>query len=436
MTSSPEFIIYQQAIFALGATFSPLNIYYKMAELAHVIETCRLDHLVIDEEFTDRVPPESLLRSVIIAGQEENAPPVTHPVAMPDDTIAMLLNTSATTGKSKGVMLTLANIAANYDRTPAWLGLEPGAITLCALPLYNTFGLNQGINATLVTGGTLVILPRFEAVQAMALIEAHRCTFFPAVPAMLQKIIDHPAALDHDLNSITRIMTGGAPVPAALLERIQRVFGPQVRVLTGYGLTEATALVTLEEIELRADGRLARPKSIGKVLDGMSLRIVTESGQDAAAGEVGEIWLSGPNIMAGYYGKPEETASIMDGAWLKTGDLGVLDENGFGFIVDRKKDLIIRGGQNIYPAEIEEVLYHIPGVSEAAVIGVPHVQLGEAVLAFVSPAPGAVLDADAILAQCKTEMAYFKVPGEIRILADLPKGPTGKILKRALKEMI
>lgn len=433
MASSPDFVVYQQAIFALGATFSPLNIFYTSGELAHVVETCRLDRLIIDAGFRDRIPRDTSPEAVIIAGELPSAPPISAPVDLSPTTTGMLLNTSATTGKSKGVMLTLANIAANYDRTPGWLGLEAGAVTLCALPLYNTFGLNQGINATMVTGGTLVILPRFDAERCIALIGKHRCTFFPAVPTMLQKIIDHPAVRDHDLSSVTRIMTGGAPVPATLLERIHAVFGPQVKVLTGYGLTEATALVTLEAIELEADGKLARPKSIGKVLDGMAMRIVTDDGRAAATGEVGEIWLSGPNIMAGYYGNPAETDAAIEGGWLRTGDLGKRDADGYGYIVDRKKELIIRGGQNIYPAEIEEVLYHAPGVSEAAVIGAPDESLGEVVLAYVAPVPGAKLDPDELIAKCRAELAYFKVPVEIRILHELPKGPTGKILKRALK---
>jgi long-chain acyl-CoA synthetase len=434
MASSPGFIVYQQAIFALGATFSPLNIFYKMSELTHVIGSCRLDYLVISDALRDQVPVATSLKAVIVAGDEPPSPPLRQLADMPPDAIGMLLNTSATTGKSKAVMLTLANIAANYDRTPGWLGLATGAVTLCALPLYNTFGLNQGINATMVTGGTLVIMPRFDAAQSAALIEQHGCTFFPAVPTMLQKIIDHPQIGDYDLRSVSRIMTGGAPVPAVLLERIGRVFGDQVKVLTGYGLTEATALVTLEEIERGADGKLKRPKSIGKILGGMHLRIVAEDGADAAPRDVGEIWLSGPNIMAGYFENPQDTAAIIAGGWLKTGDLGMIDEEGFAYIVDRKKDLIIRGGQNVYPAEIEDVIYQMPGVSEVAVVAAPHQELGEIPVAYVAAAPGYILDPVTIIDRCRAELAYFKVPSEVAILPELPKGPTGKILKRELRQ--
>jgi long-chain acyl-CoA synthetase len=203
--------------------------------------------------------------------------------------------------------------------------------------------------------------------------------------------------------------------------------------MSGYGLTEGTAIVTLEHIELDADGRVARPKSIGKVLPGMEMRMVTEDGRIAARGEVGEICVRGPNVMLGYYKQPEETALAIRDGWLHTGDLGIVDDAGHAYIVDRKKDLIIRGGQNIYPADVEEVIYAHPGVREVAVVGIPDDVLGEVPVAYVAMAPGQTVSAEDLVARCRDELAYYKVPAQIHFMDELPKGPTGKILRRGLR---
>ncbi len=452
MHSRPEFIFFQQAIFALGAVVSPLNIFYRKNELVHAIQSCDLQYLVMGEEFLDRLPEpdapgtETLRRAFVLgtadhadarifaaADLETTGTPIDAPVQIPASSVGMMLNTSATTGKAKGVMLTLANIGFNYDSTPEWLGLNEKTVTLCALPLYNTFGLNQCINALMVTGGSMVLMQRFDPEQSIKLIEKYGCTFFPGVPTMLQKLFDHPEARRHDLSSISRIMTGAAPVPAALLERIYAFMGRDTVVMTGYGLTEGTAIATLEHIELDDEGRVKRPKSIGRILPGIELKMIKEDGEEAAPGEVGEICMRGANVMLGYYKMPDDTAIALAGGWLHTGDLGMFDADGHGYIVDRKKDVIIRGGQNIYPADIEEVLYQVPGVSEVAVIGAPDDALGEVPVAYVAVRPGADVSADALIARCKEELAYFKVPAAIHFLTELPKGPTGKILRRGLR---
>jgi long-chain acyl-CoA synthetase len=345
----------------------------------------------------------------------------------------LMLNTSATTGKAKGVMRSIDNIRANYDRTPEWLGIDGDSVILSVLPLYNTIGLNQCINALMVTGATMVLMQRFDPAKCLATIQDYRCTFFPAVPTMLQRMFDHPEAGHFDLSSIRRIMTGAAPVPAALLERIYAAMGGDTEVMTGYGLTEATAIVALQHIQLDAEGKVIRPKSIGRALPGIEMRILEPNGGDAAAGEVGEICVRGANVMQGYYKMPKETElAIVDG-WLHTGDLGLRDAEGYAYIVDRKKDVIIRGGQNIYPADIEEVIYHLPGVIEVAVIGAQDERFGEVPVAFVAMRNGQKLSSDSIIAKCKEELAYYKVPASVHFLPELPKGPTGKILRRELR---
>lgn len=444
LPSCPDFIVIQQALFMLGAIVTPINVQYRPGELAHAVDCCDLGWIVTTAALGETLgsAPPSRLIAIDCAGDTPTlfSLPAAVARAMPcaamaevdAGDLAMLLLTSATTGKAKGVMLSAGNLAANYDRTPGWLGLDQASVILCALPLYNTFGLNQCINAMLVTGCTLVLHARFDAERCIAAIGTHRCTFLPAVPTMLQKIIDHPAASREALHHLRRVMTGGAPVPPTMLRRLLAL-APDVEVLTGYGLTEGTALVTLTTVRLGADGMIERDRSIGRVLDGMTLAILDEAGAPLPAGTSGEIVVSGPNVMRGYYRSPEDSAAALDGPWLRTGDIGYLDADGHAYIVDRKKDVIIRGGQNIYPADIEEVLYEVPGVCEAAVVARPDELLGEVPIAFVALRAGAEASEEAMIAHCRARLAGYKCPVTIAILGELPKGPTGKILRRALR---
>jgi long-chain acyl-CoA synthetase len=430
MPTCPEFIVVQQALFALGAVVSPLNSQYRPGEVDYALTSCDLEYLILPREFADRVPAG--FTGAIFREAADPAVSAEFSLAevAPTD-IVMLLHTSATTGKSKGVMLTAANLAANYDRSPGWLGLSGADTILCALPLYNTFGLNQCINAMVLTGLTLVLQTRFDAAACIAAIASHRCTYLPAVPTMLQKIIDHPELKPGGLSSLRRIMTGGAPVPAALLARVLDAASADTKVLTGYGLTEASALVTLANVELGPDGEVLHGRTIGRVLEGIELAVHGDNGARLASGEVGEFVIRGPNVMAGYYKADEANAAVFDRGWLRTGDLGYVDEQGFAFIVDRKKDVIIRGGQNIYPADIEDVLYRQSGVAEVAVVGMPDAMLGEVPVAFVA---GQGLSVESLIAGCQAELARYKVPAAIHLLLELPKGPTGKILRRALRD--
>ena len=451
LSSQPEFVIVQQALFLLGATVSPINIYYRPAEVAHAVRTCELQFMVLAGDLREhlavrlRDETPSLVDVIVVDNPEDlpgfrslalacrSTPPWTTPAPVAEHDIAMLLNTSATTGKSKGVMLTASNLAANYDRTPGWLGLTPDDVILCALPLYNTFGLNQCINAMTSIGTTLVLLPRFDAEKCIAAIERHKCTFLPAVPTMLQKILDQLGPRTSALASLRLIMTGGAPVPAPLLARLKSALAAPARVLTGYGLTEGTALVTLTDVELGPDGAILRGRTIGRVLDGMTLGVVNDEGGSLGPDQIGEFVIRGPNLMAGYYRAPEDTAAALVGGTLHTGDVGYIDEAGFAYIVDRKKDIIIRGGQNIYPADIEEVLYGVDGVAEVAVVGEEDPVLGEVPVAYVALSSGYAVTAEQLLGRCREELARYKQPVALHFLAELPKGPTGKILRRGLR---
>jgi long-chain acyl-CoA synthetase len=452
--SEPEFIVVQQALLMLGATVSPLNIFYRPGELVHAIASCALEAVVLHADLRDRLPAaaraeaDSLRLAILCCDADDHdgfvslnqarqtATPFAEPAAVASSDIVFLLNTSATTGKSKGVMLTAGNLAANYDATPDWLGLTGDDVILCALPLYNTFGLNQCINAMLVTGATLVLLPRFEAESCVQAIRCHGCTFMPAVPTMLQKLIDLPGLLPGALHTLRLIMTGGAPVPAAMLQRMLAATSREAVILTGYGLTEGAALVTLRQVTCTAGGDIACGKSIGRVLDGMELAVMDDNGVLMPRGVPGEFVVRGPNVMAGYYNAPADTAQALRDGWLHTGDIGLIDADGHAFIVDRKKDVIIRGGQNIYPADIEEVIYGVDGVAEVAVIAQEDDILGEVPVAFVATRPDCTVTASDILDHCAVYLARYKHPRAVHFLEELPKGPTGKILRRGLRDRL
>jgi long-chain acyl-CoA synthetase len=453
LSTRPDFITIEHAIYVLGATLVPLNTLYNGSEVIQAMQTCEVDCLLIDADFAARLPADFAaqcpsLKNVHVfgmqgfdalpgtcdaAGLSGNAADAPTLVELNRDDVPMMLYTSATTGKAKGVMITANNLESNYDATPGVLQLSTDEVILCALPFYNTFGLNQCINALITLGATMVLLPRFNAEACLLAIQKYRCTFLPAVPTMLQKMLYHPDAGKYDLSSLKRFCVGAAPVPAPLLTRLRERVGQDALVLNGYGLTEATAMVAIHEVVMDADGQLLRGKSIGRPIAGVEMAIMNSEGQALPPGAVGEICIKGPNVMKGYYKLPDATAEAIVAGWLYTGDIGSRDEDGYYTIVDRKKDVIIRGGQNIYPADIEEVLYHHPAVAEAAVIAQMDEVLGEVPKAFVSLKPGALVSPDELIDHCKIKLAYYKVPAVVEILPDLPKGPTGKILRRALR---
>lgn len=453
LATRPEFIALQYAAFILGGTFVPLNVHYQRHEIEHALGACEVEFLVMDAEFAERLAVDvasrcPALRRIFVFGStpqhlqslardasalQGDSAAAPAPVELAADDVPQMLYTSATTGKAKGVMLTIGNLESNYDPSAGWLHLGQDDVILCALPLYNTFGLNQGINATIQLGATMVLLPRFEALACLEAIRRHRCTFFPSVPTMLQKVLDHPDAARYDLSSLRCLCVGAAPVPAPLLARLRERIAPGALILHAYGLTESTAIVSTHEVTMDEHGELRRGKSIGRPLHGVTMAILDAHNAPVPCNTVGEICVKGANVMKGYYKAPDATAEAIVDGWLHTGDLGTMDAEGYFTIVDRKKDLIIRGGQNIYPADIEEALYGHPAVAEAAVIALPHDVLGEVPKAFVALKPGSVATPEQLIAHCQAELAYFKVPVAIDIVAELPKGPTGKILRRELR---
>ena len=344
-----------------------------------------------------------------------------------DDT-AVLIYTSGTTGKPKGAELTHFELYMNCSVSGHLFGARPDDVTLAVLPFFHVFGLSSVVNVAVRYGGALSIVPRFEPAAVVDALERDRCSVIAGVPTMLQAIAAQDLA-GRDLSRLRVAVSGGASLPEDVLATFESRLG--IRVLEGYGLSETASTASFN----RPDDR--RALSVGKPIWGVQMRVADDQDRALPAGSdhIGEIQIRGHNVMKGYLGKPEATAAALKGGWLHTGDLGYRDEDGFYFIVDRAKDLVIRGGYNVYPRELEEVLFAHPGIAEAAVIGKPDDRLGEEVVAIVVRAPGSdELTETDVIGYCKERMAAYKYPREVRFLAELPKGPTGKILKNVLRD--
>ncbi len=344
----------------------------------------------------------------------------------PDDT-AVLVYTSGTTGKPKGAELTHFQLYMNCTVAGGLFGARSDDVVLAVLPFFHVFGLSSVINVFVRHGGCLSILPRFQPSAVLDAIEADRCTVIGGVPTMLHALAQQDIA-GRDFSALRVAVSGGASLPEDVMRTFEGKYG--IEVLEGYGMTETASSCSFN----RPGDR--KVLSIGKPLWGVTMRVADSSDQPLPPGpeHVGEILIRGHNVMKGYLGRPEATAETLRGGWLHTGDLGYMDEDGFYFIVDRAKDLVIRGGYNVYPREIEEVLYAHPEILEAAVIGKPDERLGEEVVAVVALREGASLSAEEIIAYCRERLAAYKYPREIRFMAELPKGPSGKILKAALRD--
>ncbi|HSZ40892.1 MAG TPA: long-chain fatty acid--CoA ligase [Trebonia sp.] len=345
-----------------------------------------------------------------------------------DDDTAVILYTSGTTGAPKGAELTHANLHRNASVAATSLfGLNPEDVVMGCLPLFHCFGQTCGLNAAVLSGACLTLIPRFSPAAALRVIARDRVTVFEGVPTMYVGLLGEGAA-GTDTLSLRLCVSGGAALPVEVLHGFEKEF--QTVVLEGYGLSETSPVATFN----RPDRR--KPGSIGEPIEGVELRLVRvgeSAATDAAPpGEVGEIAIRGHNVMKGYWQRPAETAAAMRGGWFHTGDLARVDEDGFYYIVDRKKEMIIRGGYNVYPREIEEVLYEHPAVLEAAVIGIPHPLHGEEVGAAVTLRPGAEATTDELRDYVKARVAAYKYPRHVWLTDGLPKGATGKVLKRAI----
>jgi long-chain acyl-CoA synthetase len=392
----PEFAIHYYGALRAGAVIVPMNPLLKEREIEHYV-TDSGAKLVLDPDtaYTQYAP------DLAVAERD------------PHDT-AVLLYTSGTTGKPKGAQLTHQNLIRNVAVSVEIFDLDETTVMLGALPMFHAFGQTCGLNATIAVGGLLTLLPRFDARKALEIIERDQVTVFEGVPTMYTAMlhVENPP----DSSTLDVCISGGAAMPVEIMRGFEERFG--CAVLEGYGLSETSPVASFNRRDQQR-----KPGSIGRPVEGVEFKLV-----DHIDG-VGEIAIRGHNVMKGYFGTG---TGVDEDGWFLTGDVARVDEDGFYFIVDRKKDLVIRGGFNIYPREIEEVLYEHPAVREAAVIGVKDERLGEEVAAAVSLKPGATASPDEIRTFVKERVAAYKYPRLVWIMDELPKGPTGKVLKREI----
>jgi long-chain acyl-CoA synthetase len=387
------------------------------------VESCK--HLIIARAAPNGPPPEGAHDMAALIASSE--PELELAPTMPDDT-AVIIYTSGTTGRPKGAELTHFNLFYNAEYSGTKL-LPPSSdnVVLAVLPLFHSFGQTTIQNATVLQGGTLVMLPRFDAKSALALMHTHRVTHFSGVPTMFFALLHHPEASAYDLGSLRFCSSGGSAMPVEVMRAFDAKYG--VNILEGYGLSETSPVASFNVLD--------RPKkagSIGIPIGGVEFKLLNDKGETITeSGEPGEIWIKGHNVMKGYYKRPEVNAEVIKNGWFATGDIAQRDDDGYYFIVDRKKDMIIRGGFNVYPREVEEVLYAHPAVAEVAVVGVPHPSHGEEVKAIAALKPGTKATAEELIAYCKEHLAAYKYPRIVEFRDSLPKGPTGKILKRELR---
>lgn len=417
----------------LGAILVPLNYRLVPAELAYILNHCEARLLFYGQDFQECV--ETLLPSVILEhaismedyDQLATGSGVPEPAEIDLDDPHLILYTSGTTGRPKGAVLTHGSITWNAVNTQVGWDLRSDDVTLTHTPFFHTGGLNVLTTPLFHRGGTVVLMRQFDSGQSLALIEQEGCTVVFAVPTMFQMMLENPAFETSDLGSVRFFITGGAPCPVPLIEAFAS------RGLTfkqGYGLTEAGPNC----FTLDAKDAVRKAGSVGFPNFHVDVRVVDDEGSEVDPGDVGELLIRGPHVCKGYWRDPEATAKAIQDGWLHTGDLVRRDEDGYYYIVDRKKDMFISGGENVYPAELEKALHRHPAIAEAAVIGVPHPKWGEVGRAIVVLKPGMQLSEPEVLAFLQDRVARYKIPKSVVFASELPRNPSGKILKPVLRE--
>ena len=442
----PQFLIAYFGILKAGGVVVPMNVLLKGAEIAYHLGNSQAKALitfagVADEaakgaaeagvamvyavnvpgliEAAGMMPFEQLL------GGDDPGPLLAN--RLPQDT-AVIIYTSGTTGKPKGAELSHFTLYMNAEVPGRLFELSDDDVILTALPLFHVFGLSSILNLCVLRGATMSLIPRFDAAKVLEVIARDRVTVFEGVPTMYFALLAQADVADVDLSSLRIAVSGGAAIPAEVIDTFERKFG--VIILEGYGLSETASTTTFN-----VSAAERKVYSVGKPIWGVDVQIWDRDHNVLPAGKsnIGEIVVRGFNVMTRYFANPEATAEAFAGGWLHTGDLGYLDEDGFLFIVDRLKELIIRGGYNVYPREVEEVIYTHPAVAEAAVVGVADPKLGEEIKAYVALKAGQSLTADELIAHVKERVASYKYPRSVEFRDSLPKGATGKILKKDLR---
>ena len=434
----PAFVETMFAAGVLGAVILPLNTRLAAPELAYIVADAGADLLVWAPELAETVSAlhqHRPFRTEVAVGDpggyekliaDASTDPIDEPVGADD--ICMIQYTSGTSGHPKGVMLSHANIAWNCYNLLLDIDVASDEVTLVSAPMFHTAALNQTFLPTFLKGGTAVLMSAFSPQRALDLITEHRVTWMFGVPAMFQAIAQSAGWAAADLSSLRTLMCGGAPVPDPLIRTYHE---RGLTFLEGYGLTEASP----GALFLRAEDSLRKIGSAGTPCFFTDVRVIAPDGTDVAPGETGEVIIQGPNVMAGYWKLPDATTdAFYDHGWLRSGDAATVDGDGFVYIVDRVKDMIISGGENIYPAEIEQALYRHPAVADCAVIGIPDQRWGEVGRAVVALRPGASATEDEILGFLAGKLAKYKIPKSVVVVQALPHNAAGKLLKGVLRE--
>ena len=443
MPNSIQTITAYNAIAKLGAVVIPINFLYREHELKHIFADSKPKAFIGADPYLDEIRPvlkasaDTSIRLALGAPDDgeftdleaADADDKDFPTyAADDDETLNILYTSGTTGVPKGVMLTHGNLASEA-RILAEMRekLDPQAVVIGVLPLYHIYGITSVLNVSMYLGLTIELFTHFDPEKVIAVAEKEKQTILFAVPTMYNRLIQSAGEKPPQNPSLKFCVSGGASLPVEFLHRFESLF--RTKIYEGYGLTEAPVCVE------NPYGGLTKPGSIGLPIPEFSAKIVDSSGKEVTPGETGELLIKGPGVMKGYLNRPAETEETLKDGWLYTGDIARTDEDGYIYIVDRKKDLVIRGGYNVYPREIEEIIYQIPEILEVAVIGVPHDDFGEEVAAIVVLKDGADMDPKVIQDYVKKRVAPYKYPRIIRINRDpLPKSGTGKILKKEIRK--
>lgn len=414
LDNRPAFLELYFGVLRAGGVFVPASPMYRSEEMEHIVADSGARAVFRQEE----------LELPLFAGAAPKRPAVPR---APGDT-AMIQYTSGTTGKPKGAMVSHANVLAAIDmlaRAPRF-PVHARTVTLLVLPLFHAFGLDVGLGLSLAFGTTMVLLRRFDAAEMLRLVDEHRVTLCWGVPPMFHAFAHTPGLDEFDVSSLEGVMSGAAPLPVAVLERVRERFG--LAICESYGLSETSPILCFN-----ANGPVDKPGAVGPPFDGVELSIRDEEDREVAPGEVGEVCARGPNVFQGYWHQPEATAQALRGGWLHTGDLGRLDADGYLFLTDRKKDMVLVSGYNVYPIEVENVLLRHAAVLDCAIVGVPDEYQGESVKAFVVLHGDAQLTADEVAEHCRAHLAAYKCPKHVAFVDELPRSPAGKVLRRVLR---
>jgi long-chain acyl-CoA synthetase len=430
----PHFAVCYYGVLRCGGVVVPMNVLLRRREVAFYLDDSGAKLVFAWHGFAEEAQAgadDAGVECVIVTpGDFEKtvgaASALTEVSEQADDDTAVILYTSGTTGTPKGAELTHSNLHRNAQVAHDLFAIGEPAVTLGALPLFHSFGQTCSMNATIAGTGTLTLIPRFDPRKALEIIERDAVNIFMGVPTMYGALLHEPDRERFDVSGLKLCVSGGSALPVELLRGFEEAFA--CKILEGYGLSETSPVASFNHPD-----RERKAGSIGTPVAGVEMKVVDDEDRDVPQGEVGEIVIRGHNVMKGYWNRPDATNDAIRAGWFHSGDMARIDEDGYFFIVDRKKDLIIRGGYNVYPREIEEVIYEHPSVREAAVVGVPHDEYGEEVGAAVVLKDGATATPEELRDFVKGQVAAYKYPRRVWLVEELPKGPTGKILKREIE---